>query len=318
MLNKNSGEQRKQLTPESVESILQDSMMSDIKENARQSLVEALEYLKGACPNRFDAAASIAAKLYKFYEEDIENYKRLRSEVAERFKVSFPFLEEVQPKLVVALTQRLLELPTPTLEAVATAGMRIDRPLAQKLQSAAIELPNDCYCKTLSVKQLSLYLQLLTRRPDTFSQTFTFVAIRYYYSQQKEGCQNSERYAIVNFIEETDKLPEELFSQIIIDTASNCGISIYQYVPDELASNKIIQNLKLGELESESLIGTTEIFQKSVATQIRKVLENVQIAIKGNFPEDLCARLLYDIRRIRHLLTNVLPASDGYSQASVN
>lgn len=76
--------------------------------------------------------------------------------------------------------------------------------------------------------------------------------------------------------------------------------------------------MKLGELESESLIGTTEMFQKSVAVQIGKVLENVQIAIKGNFPEELCAKLLCDIRRIRRLLTNVLPASDGYSQASVN
>ena len=39
-------------------------MIADIDEKARQQLVEALEYLKGLYPEKFDVAASIAAKLY--------------------------------------------------------------------------------------------------------------------------------------------------------------------------------------------------------------------------------------------------------------
>ena len=81
---------------------------------------------------------------------------------------------------------------------------------------------------------------MLARRPNTFAKAFTFVAIRHYYSQQRDEHTNSEQYAIVNFIEETDKLPEEMFSSILVDAAASCGVSICQYAPDELASNKII------------------------------------------------------------------------------
>ena len=67
-------------------------------------MVEVLEYLKSLFSDKFDAAASVAVKLYQYYMEDVENYKRSQSEIAERFKVSLPFLEEVQPKLIVVLT----------------------------------------------------------------------------------------------------------------------------------------------------------------------------------------------------------------------